>query len=166
MQTRTNLIATAVVVAAAHVALAAASPAARPQERFTITGKTVRGKDGPIRVVAAGSIRGSGRATFVDHGKTSKGTFHLAGGDVYVTFVGKRSVSHADPAACRATVDYSGTFTIRGGTHRYRTAAGRGTFQEHRKLVGQRDQAGNCLQQATPETVTVVNHARGTASLR
>ena len=166
MEIRTALIATIAGVAAAAAALPATSSAASAGQHFTITGKTVRGKEGRIRLVAAGPISGKGSATFVEHGNQSKGTFHLNEGDVYVTFVGNHSVSHPNPAACTATIDYSGTFTIRGGTRRYRTASGHGTFREQRELVGQRDPAGNCMQQAPPASITAVNHARGTASLK
>lgn len=166
MQTHTTLAATALLAAAAVTAIPAISTAATSQERFTYSGKTVRGKAGPIRIVATGPIHGSGRATFVEHGNTSKGTFHLAAGDLYLTFTGKRLVTHPDTSTCTATIDYSGTFTIRGGTHRYRTASGRGTFREHRKLTGQRDQSGACLPHASPEAITAVSNARGTATLR
>src|SRR6185312_16892099 len=39
---------------------------------------------------------------------------------------------------------YDGTYTIHGGTRRYRHATGKGTFTEHRTYIGQRNRTGHC----------------------
>ena len=167
MRTGIPLIVVPILAASTASSAAATDPASAPhRERFTISGKTIRGKQGPIKVVASGPIRGTGTARFTEHGNTSNGTFRMPGGNVFVRFIGTRFVAHPDPRACTATFEYQGTFTIRGGTRRYRNASGKGSFTEHREWIGQRDKAGHCLPQAPPATITARNIARGTATLR
>jgi hypothetical protein len=161
MRTRITL-AILVIVATTTASAAASSP---HRERFTLSGTTIHGTERPIKVTAIGSIHGTGTARFIEHRNTSDGTFYLPDGKLFIAFVGTRSVSHRHPRACTATVQYQGTFTITGGTRHYRHAAGTGTFTEHRKYIGQRDNTGRCLPKAPPATITAVNHARGTASI-
>jgi hypothetical protein len=166
---RTRIIVAIVpILAATTVATMAATVQASSshREHFMISGKTIRGKEGPIKVLASGPIRGTGTARFIEHGNISNGTFRLPGGKVFITFSGTRFVPHLHPRACTATFEYDGTYTIHGGTRLYRNATGKGAFTEHRTYIGQRDETGHCLRQAPPAIITAVNHARGSATLR
>ena len=49
-------------------------------------------------------------------------------------------------AACTATEHDTGTFTVTGGTGRYRHAHGSGTYVENGVGIGNRDSEGNCEQ--------------------
>jgi hypothetical protein len=167
MRTR-SIVAIVTILAAISAATTAAAVQALSshRERFTISGKTIRGKEGPIKVLATGPIDGTGTIRFVEHGNTSNGAIHLPDGKVFITFTGTRFVSHPHPRACTGTFEYDGTYTIHGGTRLYRHATGNGTFTEQRKYMGQRDKTGHCLPQAPPAIITAVNHAHGTATLR
>jgi hypothetical protein len=154
-----------VITAGAAVAHSTASPS--PQ-RFTFSGKTLRGKDLPITVSATGPISGKGTVRIVERPKTSTASFHFSNGNLQVLFVHGRTSAHPDPAKCRATIDSRGTYTIRGGTRQYAGATGKGAYAETRLLLGARSTAGKCLggPNATPEMITAVATMRGTVSLR
>jgi hypothetical protein len=127
MQPRiSRLVVVAVALcAAAAAAVASANPAASTQ-RFTLTAKTVHGKDGPTRVTAAGPIRGVGSVqiksspdTRVDHM-----TLQLAKGRGHGTYqrrgilIGARSAHgsclgrKAAPTASSITVVMTGTAAL------------------------------------------------------
>jgi hypothetical protein len=161
------IAASAASVAAAGVALAHGNLASSPQ-RFTFTGKTVRGKDLPIKVFATGPISGIGTVRLVEHPKTSNGTFRFSKGNLRVLFVHGPTRAHPDPAKCRATINAGGTYTIHGGTGLYAAAAGKGTYTEKRLLLGERNPAGKCLggPNSTPKSITAVATMIGTLSLR
>jgi hypothetical protein len=163
---RTRIIVTVLAATTAATTAAAMQAPSSHRERFTISGKTIRGREGPIKVLATGPIHGTGTARFIEHGNISNGTFHLPDGKVFITFTGTRFVFHPRPRACSGTFQYDGTYTIHGGTRRYRHATGKGTFTEHRKYIGQRDRTGHCLPQRPPAIITAVNDAHGTATLR
>jgi hypothetical protein len=160
-----------VVVVPLAVAVSAAPALGVPHrtapERFTISGTTVNGKSGPIRVLAAGPIAGRGTARLVEHGPITRATLRLAGGKVFVRYVERgRPATHRDLQACTGTIRASGTFTITGGTGRYAGARGSGTFTEHRTMDGQRDGDGNCLADQPPARVAATARADGTARVR
>ena len=150
----------------ATAALANEDAASGPQ-RFAFSGKTIRGKDLPITVSATGAISGTGTVSIIEHPKTSNATFHFTHGNIQLLFVHGPTNAHLDAAKCRATIDASGVYTIRGGTRRYAGATGKGTYTETRLLLGRLSPAGKCLNgpNTTPEKVTAVATMRGTISL-
>ena len=156
---------TASTLMAAGAALAHGN--ASPQ-RFTFSGKTVRGKDLPITVSATGPISGNGTVRIIEHPKTSTATFQFPTGTIQVLFLHGPTQTHPDPAQCRATIDARGTYTIHGGSGRYAGATGKGAYTETRLLLGQRSPAGKCLAgpNSTPKTITAIATMRGTISLR
>lgn len=164
MPTRIPLAILAALATTTATAIAATQSASPHPERFTFSGKTIRGHEGPIKLRATGPIHGKGTVRLTEHGNTSHATFYLTAGKVFITFTGTRLVPHPHPQACTATFEYDGTFKINGGTRQYRHATGHGTFTEHRTYTGQRDHTGHCLPQAPPATITAVAHAHGTAT--
>ena len=150
----------------AGAALADSNASSSPQ-RFTFSGKTIRGNDLPITVSATGPISGKGTVHIVERPKTSSATFQFSNGNLQVLFVHGRTSAHPDPAKCRATIDSRGIYTIRGGTRRYAGATGKGTYTETRLLLGARSTAGKCLSgpHSTPKTITAVATMHGTISL-
>lgn len=169
MNRRTVILALTAAAASfltASAALANDNASASPQ-RFTFSGKTIRGKDLPITVSATGAISGTGTVSIIEHPTTSNATFHFTHGNIQVLFVHGPTNTHPDPAKCRATIDARGTYTIRGGTKRYAGATGKGTYTETRLLLGQRSPAGKCLNgpNTPPERVTAVATMHGTISL-
>jgi hypothetical protein len=162
-----------VVIAFAAASVAVAGPALANgaasvrQQRFTFTGKTVSGKNLPIRVSAVGPIHATGTARIAEHAKTSDATFAFPKGNLHVLFVHGPTSARPDPAKCRATINARGTYTIRGGTGVYSHARGEGTYTEKRLLTGRRSPAGTCLAgpSAKPKSITAVATMRGTATL-
>ena len=160
------ILTTAVLVAAAIAGIAHAGSSGSAQ-RFTFSGKTIQGKDLPIRVSAAGPITARGTARMVERPKTTIGAFLFPKGNVNVRFVHGPTRAHPDLVKCRATIDARGAYTISGGTGPYARATGRGTYTETRVLVGARNSAGACVggPNSTPSSVTVVATMMGTVTL-
>jgi hypothetical protein len=153
--------------AAAAATVASANPAASTQ-RFTLTAKTVHGKDGPTRVTAAGPIRGVGSVQVksspdnrIDHM-----TLQLARGTVLVVATEKSFAVHPDLRKCIATTVGHGIFTIDGGTDAFRGARGHGTYQRRGILIGARNAQGSCLgRKAPPAASSITEVMTGTAAL-
>ena len=143
------------------------SNASGPQH-FTFSGKTVRGKDLPITVTAAGPINGKGTVGIIEHPKTSTATFYFTNGTIQVLFTHGQTRAHPDPAKCRATIDSRGTYTIHLGTRQYADATGKGIYTEERILLGARSTTGKCVggPHTRPATITSIATMRGTLSLR
>lgn len=159
----------AALAAAAATGTAYADHSTSPStQRFTFSGKTIRGKDLPITVTAVGPVSGHGTARLIEHPKTTAGTFRLPNGIIQVHFVHGPTQAHPNVAKCMATIDARGTYTITGGTGPYAGATGKGTYTEKRILVGQRSPAGKCIsgQNSTPQSVTATAAMVGTISLR
>ena len=170
MRRQIGVSAVAVLTAAAAIGTAYAhhSTSSPTTQRFTFSGKTIRGKDLPIKVTAVGPINGRGTAQLIEHLKTTAGTFRLPNGNVQVRFVHGPTQAHPNLAKCRATIDARGTYTINGGTGLYVDATGKGTYTEKRVLVGQRSPAGKCLSgpNSMPQSVTATAVMFGTINLR
>lgn len=137
-------------------------------QRFTFSGKTIRGKDLPITLTAVGPISGHGTARLSEHPTTTTGMFLLPHGNLRVRFLHGPTQAHPNLAKCEATIDARGTYTITGGTGRYADATGNGTYTEKRVLLGQRSPAGTCLAglNSTPQSVTATAAMVGTINFR
>jgi hypothetical protein len=165
--TRLVVVAGAVCTTAAAATVASANPAASTQ-RFTLTTRTVHGKDSPIRVIGAGPIGGVGTVQLrsspdnrVDHM-----TLHLANGTVFVVATEKSFAVHPDLRKCIATTIGHGTFTIDGGTNAFRGARGHGTYLRRGVLIGARSKKGTCLGRKAPPAGTSTTVAMtGTVAL-
>lgn len=164
-----RFITVAAVAAATATGTAYAHHGTSPStQRFTFSGKTIRGKDLPITVTAVGPISGHGTARLIEHPKTTTGTFLLPHGDLHVSFLHGPTRAHPNLAKCRATIDAGGTYTINGGTGPYAGATGKGTYTEKRVLLGRRSPAGTCLAgpNSMPQSVTATAAMVGTIGLR
>lgn len=172
---RTQRVAAVLVVALAALAAANVLDAAagigafgsKPlPQRFTLFTASVRGKDVPVVVQAAGPISGLGTETQTEkntsNGQVNYAVLRFANGTV--RFVAPEKFAwKPDFRTCSATASGGGTFTITGGTGAYRGATGKGTFTSHGVMIGARDPHGNCLPKAQPTvnyvTVTLVGKA-------
>jgi hypothetical protein len=164
-----GFIAVAALAAATATGTAYAHHSTSPStQRFTFSGKTIRGKDLPITLTAAGPISGHGTARLIEHPKTTTGTFRLPHGNLQLHFLHGPTRAHPNLAKCRATIDARGAYTINGGTGPYAGATGKGTYTEKRVLIGQRSPAGKCLSgpNSMPQSVTATAAMIGTISLR
>jgi hypothetical protein len=121
-------------------------------QRFTMQGATVNGVDRPIHVTATGPIAGHGTAKDKDSpgGRSGRLTFHLPAGNIFLPNTTTSSTAHVDLRRCRVKILERGTFTIAGGTKRYRHAIGHGTYVDHRTIVGRRTSSGRCASRRTP----------------
>ena len=169
MQPRiTRLVVVTVGVCAAATATVAYAHPATSTQRFTLTAKTVQGKDSPTRVTATGPIRGAGGVqiksspdTRVDHM-----TLKLAKGAVFLTATEKSFAVHPNLRKCIATTVGLGIFTIDGGTNAFKGARGHGTYQRSGILIGARRANGACLGRKAPPTATSITVVMtGTAAL-
>jgi hypothetical protein len=155
----------------ATVGLADGATRPRPRaERITLFTATSHGRDLPVAVEATGPIHGLGSETQSENatptGQINHVTLHLPGGVVKLT-APERFTWQANLRACAAQARGGGTFTITGGTGKYRKATGKGTFTDTGVLIGARDRKGNCLgQTAQPRAIYVDVTLTGTASLR
>lgn len=158
------------VLAAANVLGAAATIGASGSkllpQRFTLFTASVRGKDVPVVVQAAGPISGLGTETQTEkntsNGQVNYAMLRFANGTV--RFVAPETFAwKPDFRTCSATASGGGTFRITGGTGAYRGATGKGTFTSHGVMIGARDSHGNCLSKAQPTvnyvTVTLAGKA-------
>lgn len=155
-------VASLLVVATATAASAAK---ALPQH-ITLFSASVRGKNAPIVVQAAGPISGLGTETQTEKntadGQINYATLHFATGTV--RFIAPEKFAwKPDFRSCSATAAGGGTFTITGGTGAYRGVSGKGTFTSNGVMIGARDSHGKCLPKAQPTinyvTVTLVGTA-------
>lgn len=145
-----------VVAAAICGTTAAYANATVSTQRFTLTTKTVNGKDDSLRVIAAGPIHGTGTVQLkssqdkrVDHM-----TLHLPNGTVYLVAAEKSFAVHPNLRKCIATSTGQGTFTIDGGTNDFQGVHGHGTYQRHGILIGARNANGTCLGRKAPPKAT------------
>lgn len=166
MHHHTQVLTTALILSAAIAGIAHAGASGSAQ-RFTFTGKTIRGKDLPIHVSATGLITAPGTARMVEHPKTTTGAFLFPKGNINVRFLHGPTQAHPNLAKCRATIDARGTYTISGGTGPYAHATGNGTYTETRTLIGARNSAGACIggPNSTPASVTATATMIGTIKL-
>jgi hypothetical protein len=159
----TALAATNLLDAATAIGASGSKPL--PQ-RLTLFSASVRGKDAPIVVQAAGPIRGLGIETQTEkntaNGQINYATLHLPNGTVRLV-APEKFVWRPDFRSCSATASGGGTFTITGGTGAYRRASGKGTFTSNGVMIGARDSHGNCLAKTQPTinyvTVTLIGTA-------
>jgi hypothetical protein len=155
------------VCTAATATVAYAKPAASTQ-RFTLTAKTMHGKDSPTRVTAAGPINGVGivqikssKDTRIDHM-----TLQLANGTVSLVATEKSYEVHPNLRKCLAKTVGRGVFTIDGGTKAFHGASGKGTYERSGILIGARSASGACLgRHAQPAASSVTVVMTGTAAL-
>jgi hypothetical protein len=143
---------TTFAVAGAALAVAASGSAATGSSTQTITATflTIAGSDKPTHVVARGPISGIGEATQTEKETPSGGqmnyvTLHFDRGTVRMVAAEPRFGWKLDPRTCTGSAYGNGTFTILGGTGRYRGASGKGTFTTSGTGLAQRTPSGKCL---------------------
>lgn len=148
----------AFVLSAGATSAGAGAANFHPQQ-FVLYTSNLHGTDLPAVVRAAGLVDGVGTETQTDKdtngGQTNYATLHLAGGTL--RFVApERFAWKPNLATCSATADGGGTWKITGGTGRFKSAAGSGTFTSRGILLGARDAKGRCLGERAQPTVNYV----------
>jgi hypothetical protein len=160
-----TIVAAGAALAAAVGLAGVAGPAvaaARSTEHFRIYSANRNDRDLPEVFAASGPIRGLGIAKPNDDvpGDTIPIVVTMrGGGKIYLKAHGPFTW-HANLKTCTATEHDQGTFKITGGTGRYRTARGSGSYVEVGAGLGKRDAQGNCEQSFAINYVTV--NATGT----
>lgn len=154
----------ALLALAAAIAVTAAQAA--PQQRFTLTGTTIHGKDSPIRVTSAGPISGTGTAVDRDSKTKDELTIRFRKGTLRITSKEGPVTAKPNYRTCTAALTAHGTFLIVGGSGAYASASGSGTYVRHDRLVGGRTPSGKCAgRNATPAAVYDHVTMTGTSSL-
>jgi hypothetical protein len=158
--------ATAAAVGLATVALTGpAAAAAGSTEHFRIYSANRNDRDLPQVFAAHGPIHGVGLATPDDDvpGDTIPIVVTMrGGGKIYLKAHGPFTW-HPNLKTCTATEHDTGTFRITGGTGRYRTARGSGSYSEAGAGLGKRNAKGNCEESFAINYVIV--NATGTVHL-
>jgi hypothetical protein len=132
---------------------------AAAHQRFVLSYATINGKDRPVRILAAGPIRG--RGTIVDtpvretkDGVILRSVITLPDGKVVLRANEKYTVA-MNLRSCTAHNFATGTWKIVSGSGAYSDATGQGTFTRRTFIVGAFDKNGQCLgQSATPASET------------
>ncbi len=168
---RIHRAAAAVALAAANLLAAATASGAYTAkalpQHITLFSASVRGKDAPMVVQAAGPISGLGTETQTEkntaNGQINYATLHFSNGNV--RFIAPEKFAwKPDFRSCSATAAGGGTFTITGGTGAYRGVSGKGTFTSNGVMIGARGAHRNCLPKAQPTINYVIVRLVGTAA--
>lgn len=165
---RAALVLSLAAAVSAAVVTAAASGAGGPIERITLTSTTVKGVDKKLHVVAHGPIAGNGTYTGVQTPGSSRDriTLRFRNGSVFLVGNDEDSKVTPDLHSCTARGIGHGTYTITGGTGRYRGVTGEGSYTRRLKFIGARDKSGACLgQNAQPRVIQYTAALVGTAAL-
>jgi hypothetical protein len=154
IQSRAAAAVTLALTAAALLIVPTVSRASRAQplpQRFTLSATTIRGVDKPIHVVAAGPISGIGTLAAPKHAsRHERLTIHFAKGSVSLLVAETFFAAHPNFRTCSAKMVGRGTFKITGGSGSFHGATGKGTFNRHSTMIGERSPSGACAGKNTP----------------
>ena len=153
-----------VILGGAGLATAATSPAgsaASGTEHFSLM--TTQPSASKYVIIASGvfTAGGTDRAgSKTDTAKFANGTFKVHhGGALHIT---KEKVN---PKTCLALINLHGTYTIFGGTGKYKGISGHGTYQLSIVFLGAKTKKGACSQTAPPVAFHQVINASGPVKL-
>ena len=177
MSQRLAVLAASVAAATLTAGVAVAAPghdghhatARASHQSFAMTFLTLKGKDRPTHVVAAGPIHG--RGTMVERvvhesrsATTLSSVITLPGGKVTLRVRDTGSIS-LDKHSCTARQNGKGIWKVVSGTGAYRGATGHGTFVRRAFVVGAFGGDGRCLgESAPPASVSGTVVATGSAA--
>jgi hypothetical protein len=157
------LAAAATVVASVALALtglsaASASPALSGTEHLQIMSTSATSSTAPV--IIYGVVTAAG----VDHQGNNTDTFKFANGSFKVKHSAGKGTQNFNPKTCLAQIAEHGTYTISGGTGKYKGISGHGTY--HFTILGiARKVTGKCSQTANPVASQQLIQASGPASL-
>lgn len=168
MRVPTTLLLTVLTTAALGTTPAASS---ETDQRFVMTMHSRDGADSPTHVTATGPVQGTGTETQTYLGRSPEGytlirfTLHLPDGTLTADAVEDHTLSF-DPRSCTATGYGTGTWDVVEGTGAYAGATGGGTFEATSRIVGQRDERGECVgRRQSPRVVETTLKAVGSVAL-
>ena len=138
-----------------------AHPAATGTEHFQLVGTSTTSRTG--RVIAYGVFTG---AATVDHmGKTTY-KFVFSNGSFKVSYKnGTGGTQSLNPKTCLAQVSQPGTYTISGGTGKYKGITGHGKFTFTLLAIGAKNGQGKCVHNKPFTAFQVIIHASGPVTL-
>ena len=160
------LAAAAAVAASATVALTGLSaasasparPAASGTEHLQLMSTSATSSAAPI--IGYGVFTASG----VDHMGNKADTIKLPGGSFKINHSPGKGPQHFNPKTCLAQIAQHGTYTLSGGTGKYKGISGHGTYHFTLLLLGKKVH-GKCSQKAAPVAFQQIIQASGPASL-
>lgn len=146
--------------ASAAPAGARAGSAVTGTEHFQLVGTSATPSTG--HVIAYGVFTG---AATVDHmGKTAK--FVFSNGSFKVTHkYGNGGTQSFDPKTCLVRVSEPGTYTISGGTGKYKGITGHGKFTFTLLAIGAKNGQGKCVRDRPPVEFQAIIHASGPVTI-
>jgi hypothetical protein len=163
--------AVAAVAGAAAAALTLAGPAgASPivahgaarvtgTEHFQIM--TTSATSSTASVIAWGVFTAGG----VDHQGNSVDTFVFPGGTVKVKHSPGTGPQTFNPKTCLMTISLHGTYTVQGGSGKFKGITGHGKYTASIIFIGAKNKAGKCSQTAAPVAFQQVIDATGPVTL-
>ena len=138
-----------------------AHPAATGTEHFQLVGTSTTSRTG--HVIAYGVFTG---AAAVDHMGKTAAKFVFSNGSFKVSFKnGKGGTESFNPKTCLAQASQPGTYTISGGTGKYKGITGDGKFTFTLLAIGAKNGQGKCVHNTPPAEFQVIIHASGPVTL-
>jgi hypothetical protein len=166
---RTAVFAMTGATAAAVAGLALAGPAgASPTSpaAVTTTGHVqIMTTSATSPTASAIAWTGSTAAAGVDHMGSTVDTIVFPGGSWRVKHSPGTGPQSFNPKTCLMLINQHGTYTILGGTGKYKGISGHGTYQLSIVLVGAKTKKGACSQTAAPVAFHQVVNASGPVKL-
>jgi hypothetical protein len=164
---RHRLLAAATAVAAsatvALTGLSAASasparPAASGTEHLQLMSTSATSNTAPI--IIYGVVTAGG----VDHQGNKSDTIKLPGGTFKINHSQGKGTQHFNSKTCLMQINQHGTYTISGGTGKYKGISGHGKYQFSILAIGKKVK-GKCSQSAAPTSFQQVIQASGPLTL-
>jgi hypothetical protein len=160
------LAAAATVVASAALALTGLSAASASPARPAVSGTehlqlmSTSATSNTAPVIIYGVVTAAG----VDHEGNTTDTFKFANGSFKLKHSAGKGTQNFNPKTCLAQIAEHGTYTIFGGTGKYKGISGHGTY--HFSILGiAKKVKGKCSENANPVASQQIIQASGPVSI-
>jgi hypothetical protein len=136
-------------------------PAATGTEHFQLVGTSTTSSTG--HVIAYGAFTG---AAAVDHMGRATAKFVFSNGSFKVSYKhGKGGTESFSSKTCLVQASQPGTYTISGGTGKYKGISGHGKFTFTLLAIGAKNGQGKCVHDRPPAEFQVIIHGSGPVTL-
>jgi len=147
--------------ASAAPAPVSAHPAATGTEHFQLVATATTSRTG--HAIAYGVVTG---AATVDHMGKDAAKFVFSNGSFKLSYKSGTGGTHSlNAKTCLAQVSQPGTYTISGGTGKYKGISGHGTFTFRLLAIGAKNSQGKCVHNEAPVAFQVIIHGSGPVTL-